>query len=179
MDNRSGNRLPSFQSGLTPMRFLRLFLLLLPSLIQAGPLYSLETLFDRAAQHRAPKVLQKAMAALESERLAECAKEIPLTAEQRGSYFSAVRLELGNRRMLSYLVFPSRSCGAFSEESAITFWIVTRNPNGSYSSRYSARGSSVEVLQTRSNGWRDIATFDGDTRTHLRFNGKQYERVAE
>jgi hypothetical protein len=140
-----------------------------------GSSFPLERLVEKAAQHIAPAEIQQAMARIESTRLRESAEVHQFSDRTLASYFSAVPIDLGDRRAVAYLVFPSRYSTAFFGAHAISYWLLERRSDGSFRVLLSGADDRIEILPQRSHGRFDINSFYGDSVSRLRFDGNVYQ----
>jgi|SRR5581483_2170199 len=136
--------------------------------------YWLEPLVEESATHIAPTPIQRFMAQIEMKRLRECAEAHGFSESVLATYFSAIRIDLGDNAKLTYLVFPSRFGTAFFGAHAISYWLLEQRSDGSLKLLFSGGDDGIKVLSGRSNGLYDIGPFYGKEIGHLRFDGDVY-----
>lgn len=151
-----------------------LLIVTIPSIVQA---YGLEELNNEADKHVASKDIQSAMQQFVKNDLKDCLKQIGATNPE--NYFSAVQIPIDKRNKKAFLVFPSQYCYSFFGAHAIAYWIIIDDvPNG-YRLLYEGRSDGLEIMDTYTNGMKDIQSDYGMTYIILKFDGEKYNRVGE
>jgi len=152
-------------------------LVLLPIACLAGQEFSLGGLFDRPGGHVAPADLRRQMAAKPEmrESLLRCKAEKKWGLTEIELFFAATPLQLGPKETSQFLVFPATYCPGYFGAHSIPFWVMERLPDGTYRELFGGAADAVEVLDTRSHGYLDLATKYGyDRPVSLYFNGRDY-----
>ena len=155
--------------------FLTLLLVVtIPSLVQA---YGLEELNNEADKHVASKDIQSTMQQFVKNDLKDCMKQIGATKSEK--YFLAVEIPIDKRNRKAFLVFPSQYCYAFFGAHAIAYWIIIDDATNGYRLLYEGRSDGLEIMDTYTNGMKDIQSDYGMTYIILKFDGKKYDRAGE
>lgn len=151
-----------------------LLILTLPSLVQA---YGLEELNNEADKHVASKDIQSAMQQFVKNDLNDCIKQIGVASPDK--YFSAIQISLDMRNRKAFLVFPSQYCYAFFGAHAIAYWIIIDDAPNGYQLLYEGRSDGLEIMDTYTNGMKDLQSDYGRTYIILKFDGEKYNRAGE
>jgi hypothetical protein len=136
--------------------------------------YWFEPLVEESAKYVAPATIQRAMAQIEKKRLRESADVHGFSDAVVATYFSAIRVDLGDKARITYLVFPSRYGASFFGAHAISYWLLEKKPDGSVKLLFSGSSDRIDVLSTRSHDFCDIGSYYGDEVDLLRFDGDVY-----
>jgi hypothetical protein len=165
-----------------PFRFPhRLALLLLPvlacmaSAAQARDEYILDKYYSGGRHQLATPALSRALLSepVLQESLRRCAKAQGW--KDLESYFAVVPLHLGGERP-AFLVYPAEYCMAMHGAHSIPFWIVEQTGAASYRELLAGVDDTVQVLDSRSEGYRDIAVIYGfDAPRVYRYDGTDYD----
>ncbi|WP_417914486.1 hypothetical protein [Candidatus Electronema sp. JM] len=140
--------------------------------------YGLEELTENADKNVASINLQIFMQNAVKRDLQDCSSELHLTKRQRNMYFSSVTIPLDTHNRRSFLVFPSRDCGAFFGAHAVAYWIVSEDTSNKYRMLYKGMSDFVEIMQTSSYRKKCLRSFYGVTYIILKFDGKKYKRAG-
>lgn len=93
--------------------------------------YWLEPLVEESAKHVTPATIQRSMAQIEKKRLRESAEAHGFSEAIVATSFSSIRVDLGGKAKITYLVFPSRYGTSFLGAHAISYWLLEKKPDGS------------------------------------------------
>jgi hypothetical protein len=123
------------------------------------------------------------------EGVRSCLKDNPLSAGQHlGSWFLASEIHLDSPAQTDLIVVPSfqgEEGMCFESVEGIGWFWVFRSADTNYQLVLKAAGNGLEVLRTRSNGYRDIQTGVVSqagkyvTTVTFRFNGNEYVKHEE
>jgi hypothetical protein len=152
-------------------------LLLIPLSCAASDVFQLDQLMKSADKNPAPPSLQKHMTTDRAmrEALLACKKDPHWTLGEIEDFFAAKRVTIGAAGSKSWLVFPTTYCPTFFTNRSVPFWIMEQQADGSYRELYSASQDELELLASRSNGYRDLSAKRGfQPAVVIRFNGTTY-----
>jgi hypothetical protein len=144
----------------------------------AGEKFDLVSMMRRSQDFPAPDALRKQLAADPDNHasLLRCKAEKKSDLDIVESFFAAVEVKLTKSGHRSFLMFPSTYCPEFFGAHSIPFWVMEETPNGTYIQLFWQVVDSVEILNSRNNGYRDIATRYGfEDYVIARFNGRIYK----
>jgi hypothetical protein len=140
--------------------------------------YGLENLNNEANKYVAPVDIQEAMRKFAKTDFVDCTKQKKIEGSEYSTYFSAIPIGIDMHRQPSFLVFPSKYCYAFFGAHAIAYWIIIKNKDNQYKLLYEGRSDGVEILNSQTNGMKDIKSVYNDSYIVLRFNGRKYKPVG-
>ncbi len=91
-------------------------------------------------------------------------------------FFGAIVLNLNEDGQADYLLYPKKYCFNMFGAHAIPYWIVLSSPKGYRLVKASAT-DVVKVIDSKTNGSRDIVNIYGQEETKNVFDGKTYKIV--
>lgn len=148
------------------------------SLSRTDEVIDIEQVLQRWDEIAAPPGIQKFMAKLNPETIAECKKEY---AGAEGAdllditRFSAVPINIGQGTDKVFLVISPHRCMDWIWGSARRFWFVRVTKERKLELIFYGPYHGVVIHNTRSNGYRDISGYYGDHTCRYRFDGKEYD----
>ena len=150
--------------------------LLLAQESHAAQIFRLEELTDTKKQIKPPLVVSALVRKKEKKELDYCQKDKHYTAKEMEDFFGAVLLNLNDDAKVDYLLFPKRICLNMFGAHAIPYWIVLSSAKG-YRLIRAGTTDAVKVLDSKTNGTRDIVEIYGQEETKYVFDGKKYKMV--
>jgi hypothetical protein len=136
----------------------------------------LGALMGNGSKRSAPPVIRARLAEKLEADLLLCVTDPKWRLKKAEDFFAAVKLKLSNEADGVFLVFPTQYCpgGLFGAHS-IPFWVVSAPRDGEVKVLLESTADAVRVLNTQSNGMRDLATLYGNDETAVyKFDGRGY-----
>ena len=108
-------------------------------------------------------------------RLGECLSRLGRKDAKPESALHAQLIDLNDDNWPDYFVLPVLPCNEeFMGAHAIAFWLLAGREGGGFTVVLEDAEDAVELLDSRTNGYRDVEVTYSVTIMRLRFNGKRY-----
>lgn len=138
------------------MRFrLPIIFMAMISLQALAQQFDLERLQKDASRYRAPAALQAHLAKEERSGLEACVKDKRWKLKRAEDFFAAVRVTLGTRDDVTYLVFATRYCPGYFGNGTAPYWIV-QEESGQFRTIHFSTTEVVRICKSSTDGFRDI-----------------------
>lgn len=142
----------------------------------AAQILGLERLMDSKEQLKPPLQISAFVRKKEKKELDDCQKDKHYSNEEMVEFFGAVAFNLNDDGKDDYLLYPKKHCFNMFGAHAIPYWIVLSSKKG-YRLVRAGSTDAVKILDSKTNGTRDIVEIYGPEETKYVFDGKKYKMV--
>jgi hypothetical protein len=131
---------------------------------------------EQLASTLGPATLEVAtVVARSDERLGECMRRLGDGAGKVEDYLRAQQIDLNADGKPDYFVMPELKCSdEFLGAHAMSFWLLAGRERGGFKVVLSDAEDSVKLLDSRTNGFRDVEVTYSVTVMLLHYNGRHY-----